>query len=90
VNIILNYDDKSLRLVVEDDGVGFSAKSSNSRGNSFGLAGIKERVHSIGGEVRVASSKERGTRIEVSVPLSETSAPLAKSAEAGAISTRVH
>jgi signal transduction histidine kinase len=89
-NIILNYDDKSLRLMVEDDGVGFAAKSSNSRGNSFGLAGIKERVHSIGGEVRVTSSKERGTRIEVAVPLKDTSAPLAKSAEAGAISSRVH
>jgi len=89
-NIILNYDDKSLRLLVEDDGVGFSTKSSNSRGNSFGLAGIKERVHSIGGEVRVASSKERGTRIEVAVPLKDTIAPLAKSAEAGAISSRVH
>jgi len=89
-NIILNYDDKSLRLLVEDDGVGFSSKSSNSRGNSFGLAGIKERVHSIGGEVRVVSSKERGTRIEVAVPLKETSAPLAKSAEAGAMSSRVH
>jgi signal transduction histidine kinase len=90
VNIILNQDSKRVRLLVEDDGVGFSTKSSNSRGNSFGLAGIKERVHSIGGEVRVASSKDRGTRIEVSVPLSEASAPLAKSAEAGAISSRVH
>ena len=89
-NIILNYDEKTLRLLVEDDGVGFSAKSSNSRGNSFGLAGIKERVHSIGGEVRVTSSKERGTRVEVAVPLKEASAPLAKSAEAGAISSRVH
>jgi signal transduction histidine kinase len=89
-NIILNYDDNRVRLLVEDDGVGFSTKSSNSRGNSFGLAGIKERVHSIGGEVRVISSKERGTRIEVAVPLKEASAPLAKSAEAGAISTRIH
>src|SRR5712672_2910383 len=59
-NIILNYDAERIRLLVEDDGVGFSDKSSNSRGNSFGLAGIKERVHSIGGEVRVVSSKERG------------------------------
>jgi signal transduction histidine kinase len=90
VNIILNYDHDRVRLLVEDDGVGFSAKTSNSRGNSFGLAGIKERVHSIGGEVRVVSAKDRGTRIELAVPLKETSAPLAKSAEAGAISTRVH
>jgi len=90
VNIILNQDRERVRLLVEDDGMGFSTKTSNSRGNSFGLAGIKERVHSIGGEVRVTSAKDRGTRIEVTVPLSETSAPLAKSAEAGAISTRVH
>src|SRR5256885_15964652 len=89
-NIILNQSNQRVRLLVEDDGVGFSTKTSNSRGNSFGLAGIKERVHSIGGEVRVASNKERGTRIEVAVPLKEMSAPLAKSAEAGAISTRGH
>jgi two-component system sensor histidine kinase DegS len=89
VNIILNQDSKRVRLLVEDDGVGFSTKSSNSRGNSFGLAGIKERVHSIKGEVRVTSAKDRGTRIEISVPLSEANAPLAKSAEAGAISTRI-
>jgi len=89
-NIMLNYDSQRVRLLVEDDGIGFSTKSSNSRGNSFGLAGIKERVHSIGGEVRVVSSKDRGTRIEVSVPLREVSAPLAKSAEAGAVSTQVH
>src|SRR5256885_1797536 len=89
-NIILNYDSKNVRLLVEDDGAGFSTKTSNSRGNSFGLAGIKERVHSIGGEVRVASNKERGTRIEVAVALEEKTAPLAKIAGAGGSSPPVH
>lgn len=59
----------SLRLVVEDDGVGVAKKSSNSRGHSFGLAGIKERVNSMRGEMALSSSQGAGTRLEVSVPL---------------------
>jgi signal transduction histidine kinase len=59
-----------VRLEVEDDGVGIFPKS-NFRGNSFGLAGIKERVGMLGGEVRIASMKGKGTRIEVTVPATD-------------------
>jgi signal transduction histidine kinase len=58
-------------LIVEDDGIGVAAKSSNSRGHSFGLAGIKERVNSMRGEMALSSNRGAGTRLEVSVPLSE-------------------
>ena len=67
----------SLRLVVEDDGVGVAEKSSNSRGHSFGLAGIKERVNSMRGEMALSSSQGAGTRLEVSVPLSAEIGPSA-------------
>lgn len=63
-----------IKLSVEDDGIGIFPKT-NYRGNSFGLAGIKERVGMLGGEVRVVSMKDQGTRIEVSVPATEPSAP---------------
>ena len=56
-----------LKLLVEDDGIGFVQKGV-SRGRSFGLSGMKERVAALGGSVRVRSGKGRGTRIEVSVP----------------------
>ncbi len=68
VNISMQREAGIVRLVVEDDGVGIFPKS-NYRGNSFGLAGIKERVGMLGGEVRVVSMKGSGTRIEVTVPV---------------------
>lgn len=63
----MTREDGSVRLLVEDDGVGFVPKT-HSRGKSFGLAGMRERVGTVGGSLRLRSSKGRGTRIEVSVP----------------------
>jgi signal transduction histidine kinase len=55
-------------LTVEDDGVGMPAKANSPRSHSFGLAGIKERIASLDGEVRVHSEKGKGTRLEIMVP----------------------
>ncbi|HSE48361.1 MAG TPA: GAF domain-containing sensor histidine kinase [Terriglobales bacterium] len=84
VNILVTRESGVVRVLVEDDGVGFSTRSSNSRGHSFGLAGIKERIAALGGTVRVHSSKGRGTRLEVTVPAGEVApdAGLAHSASA--------
>ncbi|MBV9607948.1 MAG: GAF domain-containing sensor histidine kinase, partial [Acidobacteria bacterium] len=52
VSINMQRDNGTVRLTVEDDGVGFQPRFvSSSRGNSFGLAGIKERVGMLGGAV---------------------------------------
>ena len=69
-----------VRLLVEDDGVGMERRSG-SRGKSFGLAGIKERVGMLGGEVRIQSSRGKGTRMEVTVPAGEPAAVAALAAE---------
>jgi signal transduction histidine kinase len=71
VNVHVSRQFGLLRLVVEDDGIGVTAKSGNSRGHSFGLAGIKERVNSMRGEMALSSNAGSGTRLEVNVPLSE-------------------
>jgi signal transduction histidine kinase len=71
VTVQVSREDKKVHVVVEDDGVGLQAKSSNSRGHSFGLAGIKERVAMLGGVSRVTSAKGKGTRIEITVPAGE-------------------
>jgi len=74
VNILVSREAGVVRLFIEDDGIGFSARSSSSRGHSFGLAGIKERIAALGGTVRVHSSKGKGTRLEVTVPAGEITA----------------
>src|SRR5205085_5898676 len=71
--VTMSREDGKIHLQVQDDGVGIFPKS-NFRGNSFGLAGIKERVGMLGGDVRVISMKGKGTRIEVTVPATNPSA----------------
>ena len=66
----MKRSDGRVRVLVEDDGIGIFP-NCNFRGNSFGLAGIKERVSMLGGAVRVVSLKGQGTRIEINVPAIE-------------------
>ena len=82
VNIQLAREGATIKLSIEDDGIGMTIKSSYSRGHSFGLAGIKERVKSMGGTVRLQSAKGKGTRLEVIVPVSENALPVAAQASA--------
>ncbi|MBI5943353.1 MAG: sensor histidine kinase [Chloroflexi bacterium] len=55
-----------IRLAVLDDGAG----AVNTDGG-FGLTGIRERVHLLGGEFRVETQPEKGFRLEVSIPIAE-------------------
>ena len=84
VNIQMMREGDRVRLLVEDDGVGFAPTRSNSRGHSFGLAGIKERVGMLDGTVRISSAKGKGTRIEISVPAREVPQAVPTSAVATA------
>ena len=85
VTVQMSLENGDLRLAIEDDGVGMGvamAQKSASRGQSFGLAGIKERVSIMNGTVRVRSVKGQGTRIEVHVPAAQPAPKLVKSASA--------
>ena len=44
-----------MRLNVEDDGVGFEVEEALSRRDSYGLAGLRERVALLGGKFYVES-----------------------------------
>jgi len=61
-----------------------SPKPTGGR-QTFGMAGMRERIGNIGGKVKVTSARGKGTRIEVNAPVS--SAGLA--AEAGAVAGAV-
>lgn len=69
VTVHLVRQEQLVQVVVEDDGIGIQARSS--RDQSFGLAGIKERIAMLGGVSRVISAKGKGTRIEINVPAGE-------------------
>ncbi|EGV28228.1 integral membrane sensor signal transduction histidine kinase [Thiorhodococcus drewsii AZ1] len=53
-------------LLVEDDGVGFSAPADGSNpGERIGLSIMEERARRIGAEMRIESEPGEGTRVEV-------------------------
>jgi signal transduction histidine kinase len=68
VQVQMARDEGYVRLLVEDDGIGFSKSPVNRARPSFGLAGIRERVGMLGGELHIASAKGKGTRLEIRVP----------------------
>ncbi len=61
---------EQVRLRIEDDGTGFD--SSSVPPGRFGLIGMSERARLLGGTLTVESTPERGTAIDVIVPLGVT------------------
>jgi signal transduction histidine kinase len=59
VNISASTADGVLRLHVEDDGIGFQVEEALEKRNSFGLAGIRERVALMGGKFHLESHPAR-------------------------------
>ena len=51
-----------LYFTIEDDGQGGPIREGN------GLSGMRERLHAIGGNLKVFSSASQGTRLEITVP----------------------
>jgi signal transduction histidine kinase len=64
--------DGQIHLVVEDDGVGapLTKPKANER-QTFGLAGIRERIGMLHGSVKISAAKGRGTKLDITVPVSE-------------------
>ncbi|MCU0466318.1 MAG: GAF domain-containing protein [Anaerolineae bacterium] len=70
IRIGLHYLERSLDLVVADDGVGFDLVAVQSQHN--GLRTMHERVAKIGASIQVDSAPDEGTYIHISWPLAAT------------------
>ena len=66
--IVLTRTRNAVRLVVSDNGCGFKANTALME-NGLGFISMKERLHVLGGQMNVYSRPQRGTRIEISVPI---------------------
>jgi len=75
VSIVVTCERSLLHLTIEDNGCGFdpaampapAAKHANS---GLGLAGMRERLALVGGELEVESSPGLGTTLFACIPLS--------------------
>lgn len=61
----LTCDAKELRLEFKDDGDGFKLDDQH---DGFGLVGMRERVQQMGGELRIATERSKGTTVTVLLP----------------------
>lgn len=67
LEVHLKQINQFIYLKIMDDGTGFDMENNNV--GSYGLSNIKERASEIGGSVKIISILEKGTSIEVRVPI---------------------
>jgi signal transduction histidine kinase len=67
IRVTLRFDETVLHIVVQDDGSGFDATRIDSDG--YGLFGVREQMRHVGGDLRVDSTLDRGTTVELTAPL---------------------
>jgi signal transduction histidine kinase/ligand-binding sensor domain-containing protein len=72
IRIALGYTRSSLTLSVIDDGKGFDFDTGYSKTGHWGLKNMQERATQIGGTCDVSAAIGRGTRVDVTVPLSSS------------------
>ncbi len=64
-NLSLVFDDKTILLKIEDNGIGFKQEEISHQG---GLRNMQHRAEEIKGEIKVLSSLAGGTKIELIMP----------------------
>lgn len=68
VEVALHRNDAAFLMRIADNGIGMP-QAPGIGANSFGLQGIKERVHMLGGELKIDTAPGNGTALSVSIPV---------------------
>jgi PAS domain S-box-containing protein len=66
--VVLEKTEGAVRLSVSDDGRGFDTESDAMK-KGLGFTSMRERLRLVGGRLRILSRPAKGTRIEISAPL---------------------
>jgi signal transduction histidine kinase len=73
VHLRLTIQPDAFQLTIEDNGCGFSLlphpPPRTPQHPHHGLAGVKERIESLGGKCTIDSTAGRGTRVVLTVPV---------------------
>jgi signal transduction histidine kinase len=67
--VLVEYRDEQIMMQVNDAGAGFDPQQELQPPHGWGLAGMRERVESVGGRLKIISTPGQGTRVEVVIPL---------------------
>jgi PAS domain S-box-containing protein len=64
-SIFLNYENQTFYIRIEDKGKGFDLETQSG----FGLRGMRERVNSLNGKLKIVSAPGEGTLVIVELPV---------------------
>jgi signal transduction histidine kinase len=71
-SIILNHRQDAIRLIIEDNGIGFDPARVEAHNRSLGLQGIRERAALFGGSLTIESQPGMGTSLFVEIPYADS------------------
>jgi signal transduction histidine kinase len=74
-SVVIARRDDLLRIIVEDNGVGFDPAAIGAQRKSLGLQGIRERAGLFGGSLRIESQPGQGTSLFMEIPLKALTTP---------------
>jgi signal transduction histidine kinase len=72
IAVKLNYDQKEIRVEINDDGKGFDLRPLNENSNSgfgIGIRNMHNRARLIGADFKMNSIIDKGTQVVVSIPV---------------------
>ena len=72
ISIKLNFIDKVLTMLLEDDGKGFDIEHPEHKG--IGLDSIRRRIQMLGGKYIFESGTGKGTRLNLTIPVNDINA----------------
>ncbi|MGB7340254.1 MAG: histidine kinase [Phototrophicaceae bacterium] len=71
INLSLDYQAQGVQMVIADNGKGFKSPTyltDLADNGHYGLMGMQERVHQLGGKLEIRSTHQQGTRISLYIP----------------------
>ena len=79
IEVELEYGPQHLRMLIRDNGCGIDPNILRAgRHGHWGLPGMRERAHRIGGQLTLSSRAASGTEVELRLPASVAFAPPGK------------
>ena len=69
VGLRLSRRNGCVKMKMDDDGVGFDVHEAAQKRDSYGLAGMRERVALLGGNIEINSTPGKGTKIDIALPV---------------------
>jgi signal transduction histidine kinase len=72
VLVSIRYQDNSIEVVVQDDGVGITDRAARSQEDSYlhyGMRNMRRQVQELGGSFEVHNGEDSGLTLRLGVPL---------------------